>query len=361
MTERVRILYLDDEEQNLFAFKALFRREFDVFTTTSPHEAVAYLSQYTVPLIFSDQKMPGLSGVEFFELTTREFPESVRILITGYADIEAVIDAINKGQVYRYVTKPWDENDLRICVRNALQRFYDQRELRERNKRLEEANADLERFIYSASHDLRAPLVSIKGIVNLARMEGLDEKATNYLAMIERSTNRLDQFVQNIIHYYQNLKADEIITEVNPGELLDELYEQYRHHEGAEFMAFRRDITEAVPFKVDRNRLKVVLSNLLSNAIRFREPSRQQPEVMVRILNKEGRVVIHADDNGQGIAAEAIPSLFDMFYRATDKSLGTGIGLYIVREALRRMGGTISVASEPGKGSRFTIDLPERP
>ncbi|MFN9800342.1 MAG: sensor histidine kinase, partial [Bacteroidota bacterium] len=79
------------------------------------------------------------------------------------------------------------------------------------------------------------------------------------------------------------------------------------------------------------------------------------------ILNKEGRVVIHADDNGQGIAAEAIPSLFDMFYHATDKSLGTGIGLYIVREALRRMGGTISLASEPGKGSRFTIDLPERP
>lgn len=119
----IKVLYLDDEENNLIAFKALFRREFDVFTTTSPQEAVAYLNANEVPIILSDQKMPELSGVEFFELTLNDFPNAVRILVTGYADIEAVIDAINRGQVYRYVAKPWNENDLRVCLLNAAERY----------------------------------------------------------------------------------------------------------------------------------------------------------------------------------------------------------------------------------------------
>jgi response regulator RpfG family c-di-GMP phosphodiesterase len=119
----IKVLYLDDEENNLIAFKALFRREFDVYTTTSPQEAVAYLNANEVPIILSDQKMPELSGVEFFELTLNDFPNAVRILVTGYADIEAVIDAINRGQVYRYVAKPWNENDLRVCLLNAAERY----------------------------------------------------------------------------------------------------------------------------------------------------------------------------------------------------------------------------------------------
>jgi response regulator RpfG family c-di-GMP phosphodiesterase len=119
----IKVLYLDDEENNLIAFKALFRREFDVYTTTSPQEAVAYLNANEVPIILSDQKMPELSGVEFFELTLNDFPNAVRILVTGYADIDAVIDAINRGQVYRYVAKPWNENDLRVCLLNAAERY----------------------------------------------------------------------------------------------------------------------------------------------------------------------------------------------------------------------------------------------
>jgi response regulator RpfG family c-di-GMP phosphodiesterase len=118
-----KILYLDDEEQNLIAFHALFRREYDIFTTTSPQEAVAYLNQHEVQVILSDQKMPDISGVEFFEMIIPEFPRAIRILITGYADIEAVISAINRGEIFRYVAKPWDENDLRHCLQTAVQKY----------------------------------------------------------------------------------------------------------------------------------------------------------------------------------------------------------------------------------------------
>ena len=123
MIDKIKILYLDDEENNLIAFKALFRREYDVFTTTSAREAVEYLNQNEVPVILSDQKMPDISGVEFFEMILPDFPRSVRILVTGYADIEAVVNAINKGEIYRYVSKPWDEHDLRICIKNAIEKY----------------------------------------------------------------------------------------------------------------------------------------------------------------------------------------------------------------------------------------------
>lgn len=121
--EKHAILYLDDEEQNLIAFQALLRKDYRVFTTTDAHEATEILSRENIAVIFSDQKMPDVSGVEFFENIIHEYPTPVRILLTGHADIEAVIDAINKGQVYRYVSKPWESGDLKICIENAVEKF----------------------------------------------------------------------------------------------------------------------------------------------------------------------------------------------------------------------------------------------
>ena len=123
MMEKHAILYLDDEEQNLIAFQALLRKDYRVFTTTDAHEATEILSRENIAVIFSDQKMPDVSGVEFFENIIHEYPTPVRILLTGHADIEAVIDAINKGQVYRYVSKPWESGDLKICIENAVEKF----------------------------------------------------------------------------------------------------------------------------------------------------------------------------------------------------------------------------------------------
>lgn len=359
MSERARILYLDDEENNLLAFKALFRREYEVFTTTSPQEAVSILGAHDIQVIFSDQKMPDLSGAEFFELTAREFPDSVRILITGYADIEAVIDAINKGQVYRYVTKPWNENDLKICLQNAVERYNDQRELREQNKRLEQVNAELEKFIYSASHDLRAPLVSIQGVVSLARAESDPSKNSDYLSMIEQSTQKLDQFIQHIVHYYQNLKSDDLISTVAFKSFAEEIVRQCLSTDPDPKIRINLDIESPDEIRTDENRLRVILGNLVGNAIKFRDNKRAEPEVSIRMSRNDKRIVIHVEDNGVGIDPNALPNIFDMFHRTPGNSPGSGIGLYITRQTVHRMGGTISVISEPGKGSRFTVVLHE--
>ena len=183
----IKVLYLDDEENNLIAFKALFRREFDVFTTTSPQEAVAYLNANEVPIILSDQKMPELSGVEFFELTLNDFPNAVRILVTGYADIEAVIDAINRGQVYRYVAKPWNENDLRVCLLNAAERY-------EMNTHSSDSESNSNKWkiaksrIQDAIHKVKAVVTSWKGMNQPIPADSLNE-VVNELNALEESVN----------------------------------------------------------------------------------------------------------------------------------------------------------------------------
>jgi response regulator RpfG family c-di-GMP phosphodiesterase len=185
----IKVLYLDDEENNLIAFKALFRREFDVFTTTSPQEAVAYLNANVVPIILSDQKMPELSGVEFFELTLNDFPNAVRILVTGYADIEAVIDAINRGQVYRYVAKPWNENDLRVCLLNAAERY-------EMNIHSSDSDSKTDKWkgaklrIQDAIHKVKAVVSSWKGLNQPVPADSLNE-VVNELNSLEESVNEV--------------------------------------------------------------------------------------------------------------------------------------------------------------------------
>lgn len=117
------ILYVDDEQHNLFSFKATFRREYKVLTAESGKEGLEMLQKNIVHLVISDQRMPEMTGVQFLEQTVKLYPETVRIVLTGFSDVEAIIQAINTGRVYRYITKPWDENELRMTINNAQQMY----------------------------------------------------------------------------------------------------------------------------------------------------------------------------------------------------------------------------------------------
>lgn len=360
MSDRIGILYLDDEAQNLLSFQALFRREYDIYTANNAPDAVQLLNTHDIQIIFSDQKMPDVSGVEFFEMILHDFPHAVRILITGYADIEAVIDAINKGQVYRYVTKPWEPNELRICVENAVEKYKRDKELREKNVQLETALVELEKFVYSASHDLRAPVASILGVTRVAKMEGPDEKMSGYFEMIEKSATRLNEFATNIIHYYQNNKSEELRETIDIDQLVDEVFDKYRHLEGAENIVFRKDIAANCPFVSDAYRVKMVLGNLVSNAIKFSDYKKTQCFVDVSVVGNKERAVFKVSDNGVGISPQQLPTVFEMFFSNNDKNVGSGVGLYIARQAVIKLGGSISASSEQGKGTRFTFDIPNK-
>ena len=150
--KKPKILYVDDEAHNLLAFKALFRRSYDVYTAQSAEDGRALLAAHTFQIILTDQRMPDITGVEFLETIIPDFPDPIRMLITGYADIQAVINAINKGQVYRYISKPWDEQELSVTLGNATELYA----LRQANKQLTEklliANQQLDFMLRNKLH-----------------------------------------------------------------------------------------------------------------------------------------------------------------------------------------------------------------
>ena len=142
--KNIKVLYIDDELDNLTSFKATFRRNFTIYTAESADAATQILKEQTIHVILSDQRMPKMTGIEFFEKIQAIYPDPIRILITGYTDINAVIDAINRGQVYKYLTKPWNEEDVKIYVEKAYEVYRLRKENIELTDRLIDANKKLE-------------------------------------------------------------------------------------------------------------------------------------------------------------------------------------------------------------------------
>lgn len=142
--DAIKVLYVDDEDNNLIAFRASFRKNYTIYTASSAIEGFKTLQEHEIHIIITDQRMPGITGIEFLESVIKEYPDPIRMLLTGYADIEAVVNAINKGQVYKYITKPWNEQELKVAIDNA----YEVYALREANKELTqkllEVNGQLE-------------------------------------------------------------------------------------------------------------------------------------------------------------------------------------------------------------------------
>lgn len=145
MEEKIKVLYVDDEPNNLYSFKANFRRDFKIFLAESGAEALEVLEkEKEIEIILTDQRMPQMTGIEFLVQAKEKFPDPMRLLITGYADINAVVDAINKGQVFYYLTKPWNEDEVKIAVRNAMEVYSLRKENRDLLEKLQAANEQLE-------------------------------------------------------------------------------------------------------------------------------------------------------------------------------------------------------------------------
>jgi len=142
--EKITILYVDDEMNNLISFKAVFRIKYNVLTAISGDEATKILRNNVVNIIITDQRMPQMTGVEFLESILDEFPDPIRILLTGYADMNAVIDAVNKGKIFHYLTKPWNEEELDITIKRAFDIYKQKIEEREMTNKLSLSNEQLE-------------------------------------------------------------------------------------------------------------------------------------------------------------------------------------------------------------------------
>lgn len=232
--------------------------------------------------------------------------------------------------------------------------------LNENNKLLIKANEELDRFVYSTSHDLRAPLTSIMGLINIMADTKDRKEMDRYLHMMRDRIYSLDHFIKDITDYSRNNRKEVNKENVNLKELAVEVWEELRFAPEAASIQFDVQVSESVKVISDKNRLKVILSNLISNAIRYHDQSKATQ--YIRLIGETGNtgLILTIGDNGQGIAPEYHRKVFDMFYRANERSKGSGLGLYIVKETLEKLSGSISLDSKPGAGSSFTITLPRQ-
>lgn len=358
--EKIRLLYVDDEYNNLVSFRSYFRKDYEVFTAGGAAEAREILATNNMHVIISDQRMPGVTGVEFLESTISTHPDSIRMIITAYSDIEMVIEAINRGQISRFVRKPWDWEKLALAIENCVLLYRSRRELSLTNASLAKANEELSKFVYSISHDLRAPLMSILGIVHLGRMSKEPQDTQQYLTMIEQCVSRLDTFIRNMIDYYKNSRAEDVKVSIDFKEMGRVVFESQMNQD--EDMHFDLEVNQQGEFYGDNMRLQIVLNNLVSNAVKYQNIAVKSRFVKMFISSDHNAAVIRVSDNGVGIAAEHLENIFRLFFRSdnTQGRQGTGIGLYIVRESVEKMGGSVKVSSVPGEGSTFEFTIPNK-
>jgi len=230
--------------------------------------------------------------------------------------------------------------------------------LEAQNRELKKVNSELDRFVYSASHDLRAPLTSLLGLIQLARDENDLETIRNYLDLQEKSIHKLDNFIQDIVNISKNARTEIRQDDIDFRELIEDIFDQLDYMDHTRLVEKSIVISQETPFYSDQHRLGIVLNNLLSNAIRYAAPHRKDAYIKVQVEVSKDEALLHIEDNGRGIAEEHLEKIFDMFFRTDNDKTGSGLGLYIVKETLDKLGGQIRVSSTLGKGTIFTVKIP---
>jgi PAS domain S-box-containing protein len=226
------------------------------------------------------------------------------------------------------------------------------------NEQLKKINQELDQFVYSVSHNLRAPLTSILGLIGISRLTDQVEQRDQYLNMMEKSVEKLDFTIRQINDYAKNERIEVQIEKVNFHRLLGEVIEELSYLQETKGIAITVEIDPVEEFYSDESRLRVVLLNLLSNGIKYHDPTKEKPFIHITIYLLSGYAHLSVKDNGIGIGEEYQEKVFSMFYRANESKSGSGLGLYIVKESVTKMKGTIRLESRLYEGSEFIIRLP---
>ena len=380
---RHTILIVDDEPDVVMSVKDLLRLEHRVVGAQSATEGMRILAQEEVHVVMTDQRMPNITGVEFLHTIRGQYPEAIRLLITGYADIRSVIDAINQGHVFRYINKPWDPDELLSITREAVTRYDLILErnrlveaLQRQNAELEASNAQLkhmsalqESFIHVASHELRTPLTLLLGMTSLTLREASTPPLSRWLHYIQSAAERLQRLVEQLTQKLAASQFDVPLQRqpVDLAALLNTAADTVRP-----FIEQRRQVlvlelaAELGALPLEQDKILDAVDSLLMNAIKF---TPDQGRITLAARRTATSVEIRVSDTGVGIPAEHFPLLFRPFYTGLDfqhhssghfqfGKRGIGLGLSVARHFVEMHGGTLQVQSEVDRGSTFLITLP---
>jgi signal transduction histidine kinase len=233
------------------------------------------------------------------------------------------------------------------------------RRLQATNKHLETTNEELDKFVYSASHDLRSPISSLMGLLELSRTENNPTQRDLYLHLMQQNLSKQDSFLRDLIDFTRNKKTLVNTHEIDLIKLIDDVVEQHSFIDYAAGIDIRKEIL-GKKLRADEFRLKIILNNLLSNAIKYSDPQKKQRTITIRTLQENGSLLLQVTDNGIGIKREDFSKIFDMFYASGNTIKSSGLGLYITHETVQKLSGKITVESQPGIGSTFSVMLPNQ-
>ncbi len=235
-----------------------------------------------------------------------------------------------------------------------------EKELTRNNEVLQKTNSELDRFVYSTSHDLRAPLTSVLGLIRIIEMNlpATETKQHDRIRMVKDSVRKLDDFIAEILDYSRNARSEIYAEPIQLASLINEVRENLDYMGGSNDFKLYLDIEPHLQMNTDKRRMKVILSNIISNAIKYQDNAKPERSLELKFKCVNNGFEVIAKDNGIGISEDNLNRIFEMFYRATSLSTGSGLGLYIVKETVEKLGGTIDVSSSLGDGSTFKLFIP---
>jgi signal transduction histidine kinase len=297
-----------------------------------------------------------------------EDPKSSLLLLQIFVIVIAVTTVILSAAVYERIDAKkkleiFNENLEEAVVERTKEldeeiktRERTERKIRVSNAELRKTNEELDNFVYKVSHDLRAPISSILGLVNIAKSDNSVENMLACVDQIEKSATTQDNFIKDIIELTKNARVKPKRQKINFKKLVDETFEYLQYSMHAETPKPKLHIEQKKDFYSDSNRMKVIFNNIISNSIKYSDPQNTEIDIKVEVLN--GHAKINIEDKGKGIDKKYQGDVFKMFFRATDQNAGSGLGLYIVKETVAKLRGNISIESELNKGTILKMKLP---
>lgn len=369
------ILIVDDERENISLLANILGEGRAIHEARGGDEALELLRKHPVDLILTDQRMPGMSGVELLERVHEARPDCVRMLVTAYPDVTDAIQAINRGHVNRYITKPFDARELKLMVDRELEhldvlranrRLNDEMarmvdELFRANRELRDLNRMKDQFLANCSHELKTPLVSGMGYVDLLLSGGmgpLEARQGKGLQIAYRNLERLLGLIENLLALAKGRFRPEALKvarfPLRP--LVDECVESLKARARKSSLKVKVSWPRGeILVDGDERKIHSVFTNVLANAEKF-TPDDARVEIRAK-ASKEGRVVVEVIDNGKG--PETGRGEIEMFRTTSDpRTAGLGIGLTLARQILEAHGGQIRLERLPKGGARATFDLP---
>lgn len=386
------LLIVDDEIEVTKSLARQFRRKYKIHTAHNVDEAIEVMENENIQVVISDQRMPGLTGVDFFHKIKDRYPDALKLILTGYSDIEAVIGAINEGQVFRYITKPWNPTELEATIKEAFEKYelitknrklmrnlYDANqnleekvklrtsELEQSNEKLKQLNIEKNKYIGIVAHDLRVPIGNIFSFSELLISEYSNLSVEEHLEFISIINERSSYSLSLMESFLDASKIESGILELNfktweYNELLKNCISQniIFANKKMQTLIFESNEDNHSVF-CDRDKIEQSINNLISNAIKFSSLGKR---IWIKIEKKNNQLITSIIDEGQGIPEDELKSIFKSYQTTTVKPTAgeksTGLGLAIVKKIIEAHNGKIWVESVVGKGSCFSFSIPTK-